>query len=164
MTALDACTSGTSRVLIIAYLQRLEMEALIPAPADCKVRSMIKFLNEQNIAPIEIHRQVCQVYGHTRLDGQHISCRCSIWMCLIIIHPIDRTSRPVVSIFSYISNSCSVNVIVFRGWDGVTVVPISERQSSTNQDTNVVTTVWWMSQFRECICWKMAEHLLYLFQ
>jgi hypothetical protein len=39
------------------------MDAVIPAPADCEVRSVIKFLHAQGIAPIEIHRQLCQVYG-----------------------------------------------------------------------------------------------------
>ena len=65
----------------------VEIEALISAPADCEVRSVIKFLNAQSLAPIEIHRQLCQVYGHTRFDGQHISCSSSSGMCLIIIHP-----------------------------------------------------------------------------
>ena len=87
------------------------MEALIPAPADCEVRSVIKFLNAQSMALIEIHRQLCQVYGHTRLDGQHISCRGSARKSLIIHHPISRTSRPVISIFSYTSrNSCPISV------------------------------------------------------
>ena len=35
------------------------MEALILATVDCEVRSVIK--------PIEIYRQLCQVYGQTRL-------------------------------------------------------------------------------------------------
>ena len=43
----DACTSGTSRVLIVASLQRLKMETLVPALADCKVRSVIKFLKKK---------------------------------------------------------------------------------------------------------------------
>ena len=42
MTSHDVCTSGTSRVLTVASLQRLKIEALIPAPADCEVRSTIK--------------------------------------------------------------------------------------------------------------------------
>ena len=104
-------SSGTSLVLRVASLQRLKMDALIPAPADCEVRSVIKFLNAQSIAPIEIC-QLCQVYGHTRLD---IPCRSSAERCLIIIHPIARTSRPVISIFSYTSrNSCPVSISVFR--------------------------------------------------
>ena len=62
MTSHDACSSETSRVLTVASLQRLKMEALIPAPAHCEVRSVIKFLNAQSIAPVEIHCQPCQVY------------------------------------------------------------------------------------------------------
>ena len=76
----DSCTSGTSRVPKVASLQPLTVEALIPAASDCKVRSVIKFLNAQSIAPIEI-RQVCQVYDHNRLDGQHICRNMSGW-CL----------------------------------------------------------------------------------
>ena len=53
MTA-DACTSRTSRVLILASMQQL-MEALFPTPTNGEVRSMTKFLNAQSIVPIEIH-------------------------------------------------------------------------------------------------------------
>ena len=42
----DACTSGTSRVLTLTSLQRLNLEAPIPALTDDAVRSVIgKFLN-----------------------------------------------------------------------------------------------------------------------
>ena len=41
------CTGGTSQVVTIGSLQRLQMEALIPAPADCEIRLIIKFLNAQ---------------------------------------------------------------------------------------------------------------------
>ena len=34
MMSHNACTSGTSRVLTVASLQRLKLEALIPAPVD----------------------------------------------------------------------------------------------------------------------------------
>jgi hypothetical protein len=34
------------------------MEAVIPAPAEYEVWAVIKFLNAQSIAPIEIHRQL----------------------------------------------------------------------------------------------------------
>ena len=114
MTSHDACTSGTSRILIVASLQRLKMEALILAPADREVRFTIKFLNAQSIAPIEIHCQLSQVHGHTQLDSQHTSCRCSAGRRLII-NPIARTSHSVISIFSYTSrNSCPVSLNVFR--------------------------------------------------
>ena len=107
----DACTSGTSRVLTVAPLQLLKMEALIPAHADCEVWSVIEVLKSQSIALNEIHRQLCQVYGHTRLDCQHLSNRGLAGKCLFTIHSIARTSHPVISIFSYTSrNSCLVGV------------------------------------------------------
>ena len=109
------CTSGTSRVLKVVSLQRLKMEALISAPADCEVWFMIWFLNSQSIASIKMHRQLCQVYGHILLGGQHISCRSSAEKCLIIIHHISRISRPVISIFFYTSrNSWPVRVSVLK--------------------------------------------------
>ena len=115
MMSHDACTSGTSRVLTVALLHRLKMEAFMPTPTDYEVRSVIKFLNAQSIAPIEIHRLLCQIYGHIQINGQHISCRSSAGRCSIIVHPIARTSRLVISIFSYPSrNSCPVSVRVFR--------------------------------------------------
>ena len=84
MTSHDACTSGTFRFLTISLLQRLKMEALIPAPADCEVRSMLWFFIAQNISLIEIHRQLCQVYGYTRSTVN--TSRSSAGRCLIIIH------------------------------------------------------------------------------
>ncbi|GFT40277.1 uncharacterized protein TNCV_627701 [Trichonephila clavipes] len=49
------------------------METLIPSPATCEVRSVIKFLN----VPIEIHRQLCQVYGLNIMSKQmtYLWCR-----------------------------------------------------------------------------------------
>ena len=44
MTSHDACISGTSRVLTVAQLQRLNMEVFLVELVDCEVQSMIKFL------------------------------------------------------------------------------------------------------------------------
>ena len=72
-TSQVACTSGTSRVLTVASLKRLNMEALIPAPADCEVQSVIKFFNAQSVAPIEIHRQLCTgLSSHTARRSTHL--------------------------------------------------------------------------------------------
>ena len=88
--------------------------ALILGSSDCELRSVMKFFNAQSIAPIKIH-QLCQVYGHTWLDGQHISCRSSTGRCLIIIYPIARILRPGISIFPYTSrNSFPVSISVFK--------------------------------------------------
>ena len=71
MTSHEACISGIFRVLTVAFVATVVDETLIPVPTDCEVRSLIKFLNAGSITPVEIHRQLCQVYGHTWLDGQH---------------------------------------------------------------------------------------------
>ena len=128
------CTSGISWVLAVASLQLLKMEALIPAPAVCEVWSVIELLNAQSTAPIEIHRQPCQVFSHTRLDSQHVSWRSSAGRYLIIIYPITDTSRPVISIFSYtLRNHCPVSV--FR---------MTERRKWVSQ--------WFQSQVAEFYC------------
>ena len=115
MTSHDACNSGTSWVLTIASLQRFKMEAVIPAPVGCEVRYMVKFYNAQGIPPIEIHRQLCQVHGHTRFDGQHISCKSSADRCLIIIHPKSPDLEPSdVHLLLPSRNSGSFSVSVFR--------------------------------------------------
>ena len=144
------------------------METLIPAPADYKVRSVMKFLNAQSIAPMAICRQLCQVYGHTRLDGQHISCRSSAERCLIIIPiPITRNSLPVFPPF--LQEVPVRSAKMFSEWqrgedECHTVVPIPGGRLLRHRDTNVGSTVWQMSQFRRWICWKIPQCLLYLFQ
>ncbi|KAG8312506.1 hypothetical protein J6590_023113 [Homalodisca vitripennis] len=40
-----------------------KMAALIENPAKCELRSVIRFLNAQNVRPIEIYRQIKAVYG-----------------------------------------------------------------------------------------------------
>ena len=92
MTSHDTCTSGTSRVLTVVSLQRLKLEALILSPADYEMWSMIKFLNAQSIAPIEIHRQC------VRSMATHLLQELS-WGRVIIMRPIARSSRKVISNF-----------------------------------------------------------------
>ena len=42
----------------------------IEGTADCKIRSLISFLNARNVLPSEIHHQICQVYGDNAMsDG-----------------------------------------------------------------------------------------------
>ena len=113
MTTHDACTSRTSRVLIVASLQRLKMEALIPAPADCEVPSVIKFFNPQSIAPIEIYQLLPGLWTHTARRSTHLMQEFG-WE-VFNHHPIAQTSCPVIIIFSYISrNSCLVRVSIFQ--------------------------------------------------
>ena len=76
MTLHDACTSWTSQILGVASLQRLKMEALIPAPADYEVRSVIKFLNAQCKALIKIRHQLCQIFGPNMMRKQMVCHWC----------------------------------------------------------------------------------------
>ncbi|KAJ4429271.1 hypothetical protein ANN_26274 [Periplaneta americana] len=64
----------SSRLVPVVWQQWSEMEALIPSPATCKVQSVIKFFNAQSIAPIEIHRQLCQVCGPNIMIKQMVRC------------------------------------------------------------------------------------------
>ncbi|KAJ4426490.1 hypothetical protein ANN_27304 [Periplaneta americana] len=64
------CQTDWPRLVPVAWQQWSEMEALIASPATCEVRSVIKFFNAQSIAPIEIHRQLCQVYGPNIMSKQ----------------------------------------------------------------------------------------------
>ena len=50
--------AGLPELSQLHILQRLKMEALILAPAESEVRYVIKFLNAQSLAPIEIHRSL----------------------------------------------------------------------------------------------------------
>ena len=40
-----------------------EMAAPIQSPANCEVRSVIRFLNAKAECPAEIHKQIVAVYG-----------------------------------------------------------------------------------------------------
>ncbi|GFV63574.1 HTH_48 domain-containing protein [Trichonephila clavipes] len=52
------------------------METLISSPAASEVRSVMKFLNAESIAPIEIHRQLCQVYWLNIMSKQMVRRWC----------------------------------------------------------------------------------------
>jgi histone-lysine N-methyltransferase SETMAR len=74
------------------------MEALIPAPADCEVRSVIKFLNAQSIAPIEIRRQLCRVYGPNVMSKQMVRRWCRQFSAgRQSVHDEKRSGRPSIS-------------------------------------------------------------------
>ncbi|GFU69756.1 uncharacterized protein TNCV_1221441 [Trichonephila clavipes] len=71
------------------------MVALIPSPATCEVRLVIKFLNVQSIAPIEIHRQLCQAYGPNIMSKQMVSRWCSEFSeCFQSVLDEERSGRP----------------------------------------------------------------------
>jgi len=47
----------------------------IEGVADCEIWSVIRFLNARNVLPIEIHHQICQLYGDNAMsDGMVRKC------------------------------------------------------------------------------------------
>ncbi|KAJ4451734.1 hypothetical protein ANN_03205 [Periplaneta americana] len=44
------------------------MFKVLEHPADCEMRSVIRFLNARNIKPADIHRQLCEVYGDDTIN------------------------------------------------------------------------------------------------
>ena len=40
----------------------------IEGPADCEIRSVIRFLNARKVRPHEIHRQICEVYDDNAMS------------------------------------------------------------------------------------------------
>ena len=68
MTSHDAFTSGTFRVLTIASLQLLKMEALISAPGDYEVRYVIEFLRNKRRRMLTSGDVLLHDNGHTGFE------------------------------------------------------------------------------------------------
>jgi hypothetical protein len=45
---------------------------MIERPADCEIRSVIRFLNARNVKPVDIHRQICEVYGENAMSDEMV--------------------------------------------------------------------------------------------
>jgi len=57
-------------VLCLCLFLALNKFKTIEGTVDCEIRSVIRFLNARNVLPIEIHHQICQVYGDNAMsDG-----------------------------------------------------------------------------------------------
>ena len=115
MTSHDAYTSGTSKVSHSSIITAVEdggsysNNRRLWGAVYYKVFQCIEHSADRNSSSA-----VPVLWLHTA-RRQHISCRSSARRCLIIIHPISRTSRPVISFFSYtLRNSRPVSVTVFK--------------------------------------------------
>ena len=167
--------SGTSRVLMVASLQRLKMEDLIPAPADCEVKSVIKFWMHRAYQLTPEHKAHCMESTLIFLqryhdDGNELLDRIITGDKTCAAHITPETKQkslhwrhsgsPCKTKFKQITSACEVMCTVFWG----RVVPIPGGRLLRHRITKVSPTVWQISQFRRWICWKIAQHLLYLFQ
>ncbi|GFW34004.1 uncharacterized protein TNCV_286881 [Trichonephila clavipes] len=48
------------------------MSVLIENPAACEMRCVIRFLNVKKVKPIEIYRQICEVYGQNAMSDSMV--------------------------------------------------------------------------------------------
>ncbi|UYV65316.1 hypothetical protein LAZ67_3003930 [Cordylochernes scorpioides] len=67
----------------------------LSSPAKCELRSVIRFLNAKNNSPVEIHRQLVEVYGEKCMDIKNVRKWC--WEFnegRINVHDEQRSGRP----------------------------------------------------------------------
>ena len=48
------------------------MPVLFETPAACEIRSVIRFLNARKVKPMEIYRQICEVYGQNAMSDSMV--------------------------------------------------------------------------------------------
>ncbi|GBM61290.1 hypothetical protein AVEN_253038-1 [Araneus ventricosus] len=66
-------------------------------PADCEVRSVIRFLNTKNVKPAEIHSQLVEIYGENIMtDGMVRKWVRQFNDGRTIVHDEARSGRPSV--------------------------------------------------------------------
>lgn len=74
------------------------MELLLAATARCEVRAVIRFLNAKGVKPIEIHRQLTEVYGESCMDVKNVRKWCREFTAgRTEIHDEERSGRPSIS-------------------------------------------------------------------
>jgi hypothetical protein len=69
-------------VLILSFcefLQYLKISKKIKNPAECEVRALIRFLNAQNVGPIEIYHQLIAVYGEGVMNESNVRKCCRMF-------------------------------------------------------------------------------------
>ena len=74
------------------------MEVPIAATARCEVRAVIRFLNTKGVKPIQIHRQLTEVYGESCMDVKNVRKWCREFTAgHTEIHDEERSGRPSIS-------------------------------------------------------------------
>ena len=74
--------------------QPFVMELPLAAPARCEVQAVIRFLNAKGVKPIEIHRQLMEVYGESCMDVKNVRKGCREFTAgRMEIHDEERSGR-----------------------------------------------------------------------
>ncbi|KAJ4433766.1 hypothetical protein ANN_16078 [Periplaneta americana] len=81
-----------SPLCILCYFK---MNDVIDNPADCEVRSVIRFLNARHLKPAEIYRQFKEVYGDTVMNERNVRKWCEMFNNgRTNVHDETRPGRP----------------------------------------------------------------------
>ena len=75
------------------------MPPLTENPADCEIRSVIRYLKAKGVKAVEIHRNICEVYGQTIMSDGMVRK----WVRVFKdgrknVHDEERSGRPSVII------------------------------------------------------------------
>jgi hypothetical protein len=82
------------RCSVLAW-KPLEMELPLASPARYELRSVIRFLCAKNTAPVDIHSQLCEVYGEKCMSIQHVRKWCREFKDgRTDVHDEQRSGRP----------------------------------------------------------------------
>lgn len=74
------------------------MELPLASPSRCEMRSVIRFLTAKKVAPIEIHRQLVEVYGEKCMDVKNVRKWSREFLSgRINVHDEERSGRPSLS-------------------------------------------------------------------
>jgi hypothetical protein len=85
--------SDSVYVLFCAF----KMFKVIERPANCEIRSVIRFLNAINMKPDDIRRQICEVYGKNAMsDGMVRKWVRKFTEGRDNVHDEPRSGRPAV--------------------------------------------------------------------
>ena len=92
----SSCGSARFVLLLICSPWIFKMCAAIENPASCEVRSVIRFLLVENHKQIEIHRQLCKVYGNKVMSegGVRQCALCLRMAALMFIMKSEVADRP----------------------------------------------------------------------
>ncbi|KAJ4429613.1 hypothetical protein ANN_21799 [Periplaneta americana] len=79
----------------LCILYYFKMNDVIDNPADCEVRSVIRFLNARHLKPAEIYRQLKEVYGDTVMNERNVRKWCEMFNNgRTNVHDETRPGRP----------------------------------------------------------------------
>ncbi|KAJ4436054.1 hypothetical protein ANN_18681 [Periplaneta americana] len=90
--AKQSSAKAVSPLCILCYFK---MNDVIDNPADCEVRSVIRFLNARHLKPAEIYRQLKEVYGDTVMNERNVRKWCEMFNNgRTNVHDETRPGRP----------------------------------------------------------------------